>query len=393
MSIFSERSIELVAQLQKVDPTFSDFTLSAEREARQLDDAMGLMIAHEDLIFHRLIFTHKQFLRESLHTSLLHDLHDYFFPVEVKDNREEEEEDTSLWGRVKLGLLAIAGTIYNICNGFDGSVSILTLFIGIPVWTVFVVGLALASVYVVLFFGLDFVYMSENLHIRLSEARQMLDCFYNQTQLTETLIEKTKARLQMEQNNLAKLILLAEDELQPTEVMRWIMLLETLSLHQQELHHARTVYLAELDKYYVRLLKWLMVGLAGLLYFNSGFFAGQVFASVVLSAILVTEVSLISWPVLLISCSVGLAALLSVFLFSDRLNIENLVGRWIGLDIDKINQLPDDKVVKPNLDYLCGAKDQLCLQMKTHERFLLMGNKIKQREDVLDSQELLKLST
>lgn len=393
MSIFSDRSLALVAQLQKVDPLFSDFSLTHEKEARQLDEAMSLMIAHEDLIFNRFIFTHKQFLRESLHTSLLHDLHDHFLPIEVKDSRDDEEEDTSLGGRIKLGLLAIAGTIYNICNGFDGSVSILTLFIGIPVWTVFVVGLALASVYVVLFFGLDFVYMSENLHIRLSQSRKMLDCFYNQTQLTETLIEKTKARLQSEQNKLAQLILMAENELKPTEVMRWTMLLEALTLHQQELYHVRAVYLEELDKYYVRLLKWLMVGLAGLLYFNSGFFAGQVFASVVLSAFLATEVSLISWPVLLISCTVGLAALLSVFLFSDRLNIENLVGRWIGLDIDKINQLPDDRVVKPNQDYLCGAKDQLCLQMKTHEQFLFLRNKIKQHVDVIDSQELLQLST
>lgn len=370
----------LVAQMREVDANYiSPWAFSDNK----LDDALDLVICHERFFSRREFFTHARFIRESLRTALLRDLHNHFFA----GNDESEEKDTSAWGRIKLTLIGIAGTVYNICNGFDVSVSILNLFVGIPFWTVFAMGLALSSVFVVLFYGVDFVGISENLHLRMAESRQLLDLFHHQTGFTQALIEKSKQNIGTEYKQLLEQMDTSPHEHMDLQgLMQWLKLMEGLTAHQAELYEIRARYMKELDQYYVHLLKWLMTVLAGILYFNSGFFVGQVFAALIFSAFISTSVSMLSWPVMLISCSVGLAALLSVFWFSDRMNVENLVGRWIGLDIDKIQQLPDDDLVQANQAYLKQQKQCLSLNVKMHERWLLKSSMLSQENDVLSHQ-------
>lgn len=383
-----KRSQNLLEPLRDMAP---DFLFSWHFSETQLDDALSLMVFREARLSREHFLTHSRLMRESFRTALLEDLSAYFFNQESIVLVETDEEDSSVWGKIKLTLVAIGGTIFNICNGFDSSVSILNLFAGIPFWIVFLVGLVLSSVFVILFYGLDFVSISENLHVRLSQSRKLLDFFHHQAMLNQSLIDNTKQRLQFETNRWLEISLNSVNTSPDlNEVKKWLEFLHILAIHQEELNRVRHFYMAEKQQYYVLLLKWMMIALAGLLYFNSGFFVGQSFMMVTLSAFVATQVSLLSWPVLLVSCLVGLAALMSVFWFSDRISVEQLVCRWIGLDVDKIQQLPDDSVIKNNMAYLEGEKKNLYLHQGIQRRLLFPSIPSDVSNEKLQAQPLLQ---
>lgn len=388
MNSLHERTSKLLCQLPD---EISKKCPSLQTEDELLQFIKTLMNVDKKDISGPSFFSQEQYLRESLLTALLHALHEHYFPSESTDSGKMDEEALGFSGYCMLGYLAVTGTINSICNGFDGSVSILSLFVDLPFWIVFALGFALSLVYVVLFLGMDFFSMSENLHIHLSQSRQMLDCFQSQTKQVALLIDKSQARFQCVQNDcvadtnkiLERQEYSRDDEHQ--QLQRWYLLLEMLIVYQRHLTRVRDVYFLELQKLYVRLLKGVMVVLAGLLYFNSGFFTGQVFASVILSAFLTAQISLVSWPILLMSCAVGLAVLTSIFLFSDRFNIENLVARWIGLDVDKMSQLPDDTVVVPNETYLTAINRFVVLQQEQRKQLFFLFKKNPGNSDGLHS--------
>ncbi len=379
--VLGKQTQHLVTQIREID---GNFISPRDSSGNELDHALELVIFHGDIFLSKELFTHTRFLIESLRTAILDDLHKYFF----KENKQNRE-DTSVWGRLRLALIAIAGTGYNICNGFDISVSMLNLFIGIPFWTVFAVGLGLSFVFVILFYGVDLVGISENLHIRISESRRLLDLFHQQALFTQALIEKSKQQLDIENNNLLeKMVGPSGEDVDIHDLMYWLKIMERLTTHQSDLQSIRVRYQSELEQYYVYLLKWLMAVLAGILYFNSGFFVGQVFATLLFSAFISTSVSMLSWPVMLISCSVGVAALLSVFWFYDRLDVENLVGRWIGLDIDKIDQLPDDNLIQENQAYLARKKQGLGSLIQINQRLLSVSAASTIKDDESSYQQI-----
>jgi len=241
--------------------------------------------------------------------------------------------------KVGLLLVVIAGTIVSICNGFDGSITILVLFTGIPFWPVFIIGLILSLVLVVLFFGIDLIQLSQYFNVELHHSRQLLDIFVDQAELISRLLKKIEQyTTQLSEDLLNNRpeqtndLPLTGDELNN--------LLVALTSSQHDLSVVRQMYTDEMQAAYVRAMHVIVASIAGILAFNCGFFAGQSFAIVVLSAFVTTSISAMNWPVLLISIGVGLAAL-SVYWCAGRADVEDLVSRWLGLDRERIEQLPD----------------------------------------------------
>lgn len=405
--ILSTESELLIQKLHEMDPG-SLFSKQFFGEVQSREQVIEWLMLPEGTPI--AAGAHARFSRELLRARLLADL--------LGSEGIDEvvlETDTTWFGKFKLAVLALAGTIYNICNGFDGSVSILTLFIGIPSWTVFVVGFILSLVFVVLFYNLELITMSDNLKIGLYASRQILDSFVEQAELIDLLMKQTKQRLR-EQNNILLDDLLhlnvavnqenfqdnpnkyakrfrAIGEISATsrdltvgsigcdvsldnidQASSLLATLNMLAIRQLELASVQQLYLQELEEFYIKLLKFFMVAITGLLFFNFGFFAGQSFALVVLAAFLTASITATSWPVLLISIGVGVTSLLSMYWFSERFNVENVVCRWLGLDVDKINQLPDDATIENELIERAELAKQVQLESGVRNRFLFVSS-------------------
>ncbi|MDP3705735.1 MAG: hypothetical protein Q8R24_07470 [Legionellaceae bacterium] len=376
----SQQTLELMQELRERDADSSLLSnLQGDPQHLTCHDVINKLMEREQSLLASDVFHKTRFFQESLRIAWLRDLSLSYYGVE---NVVEpfSEEDTSWLGKIQLTALAFAGTIYTICSGFDGSTSILSLFIGIPNWTVFVVALALSLVLVVLFYSFDLVDISENIRVRLFHSRQLLDVYLEQAGLINKLIEQSKQRMQDMNNELVNELSIAlsnaplvcdrprsgRDQDLADVVELWNMLIA----RQEDLCLVRQIYLQELEHRYVRAMKFMATTIAGLLYFNCGFFAGQILAVAVLSVFLTASISITSWPVLLISISVGLAAL-SIFWYNgERSRVENLAGKWLGLDQDKINCLPvNEHVVKQKTE-----QNQLEQQIRLHKRFLIWND-------------------
>ncbi len=281
-----------------------------------------------------------RFLCESVRLALLQDLYRSYNKIAVPT-----EEPATWWGFIGLGCIAMAGTIASICEGFDSFASILNLFIGIPYWSIFIIGFTMAIIPVIFFYGFDFDEISKNLNLPLYQSKKTLDIFLEQSKLIESLRKKIKHTLQEILENTQAPPGAHKNE----EHEQLLRLYQMLLICECQLQQVRPIYTSEYqrvhEQYYLKIAKALMVILAGLLYFACGFFAGQTLAMALLSAFLSASLTTTTWPVLLVSISIGIASL-SIYCFAERLNVENLVERWLNVDIDKIQELPDQPQTK-----------------------------------------------
>ena len=89
----------------------------------------------------------------------------------------------------------------------------------------------------------------------------------------------------------------------------------------------------------MQVAKIVVSSLAGLLFFGSGFFAGQSVALFV-AGLFIPVVLPTFWPVVLFSVVVGLAAF-NLYWYVEQEGFKRLVSGWFGLDEDKIEELCD----------------------------------------------------
>ena len=108
------------------------------------------------------------FLIAFLQASLLKDLND---SLNLSAPKKDKTKKVSLSKKAKFGLLAIAGTIYFGCEGFDGITAILGAFSSIPNIAFFAVGTLFSILSVIVFYSFDLVEISKNLGVKFSDAR------------------------------------------------------------------------------------------------------------------------------------------------------------------------------------------------------------------------------
>lgn len=102
-----------------------------------------------------------------MRASLLKDLHKSLNPGQV----EEETQKGGMTAKTKYALLALAGTVYFGCEGFDGITAMLGAFSSIPTIALFVAGTLFSVLSMVVFYSFDLVEISKNLGIKSTDTK------------------------------------------------------------------------------------------------------------------------------------------------------------------------------------------------------------------------------
>ncbi|AHE68274.1 hypothetical protein Loa_02744 [Legionella oakridgensis ATCC 33761 = DSM 21215] len=261
--------------------------------------------------------------------------------------------------------MAFAGTALAVCEGFDGITSVLGLFSSVPVYAVFAAGIAFSILSVVVFYGFDLVEISKNLGVKLRHSPALLDVLLDQIQQIKELRKKIDARYATA-NNL--------EELQTMRDM-----LAMLAIRYQALDDARESYKKALHNPYLNALKTSMALTTGVLFFGGGFFAGQSLAMVTIATLFGASVTATFWPVVLVSVAIGLAAF-SIYWFVERPGLENLVGRWFGLDKDKIDLLADEEIVQKQQEKLTMLDSKIAARLESQQQLTTMHQTVERLE-------------
>lgn len=266
------------------------------------------------------------FLRESLRAALLQDLQETFA---FKQPAVEEPSTKNWFHWLEWTLLALSGTIYAACDGFDGITTILALFPNIPLGFIFTAGFAFALLSVFVFYGFYLIDLSNQSHLGSKQQNILIDIRLEQMNAIHDLISANQIILKRSDNL---------DVLKNLQSM-----LPVLKLLYLQLHVERNQYELQLKKNSLKLAKGIVAIFSGILFFGYGFFGGQSLA-LTLMTVFAASTTVTFWPVMIISLLVGLAAW-SVYWLVERPNLEKLVGRCFGLDEDKISKLPNKAMV------------------------------------------------
>lgn len=304
-----------------------------------------------------------QFLIEALNAALLKDIRNKILP------KEKKEKDTNRrWGKVKFFLLAVAGTLFFGCEGFDGIITVLSLFKSIPTVAVFAIGTVFSLLSIIVFYSFDLLAISKHLGVKVSKAGELLDNYLDQLKQIKAIRES---------------ILIKYNKMSPVELEEVLRIIEVLVKRHEELDDARQKLKDALNNKGLKFAKIITAGIAGIIFFSGGYFAGQTVA-LSIAGLFLTTVATTFWPVVVVSLVVALAAF-SVYWFVERPGIENLISRWVGLDKDKIDILCEPEAVEEEKSQLqnlqsiisgtCTAQKEFGA-METRFKELEVGNKI-----------------
>ncbi|KTD70881.1 coiled-coil protein [Legionella tucsonensis] len=317
-------SQELIAQLVAIDPSLTQtFTNPTKIDKKNLYAWLeqNSKIASGNPAF---------FLITSLRASLLKDIYKSLNPGQIK----EETPKGGMTAKAKYALLALAGTVYFGCEGFDGITAILGVFSSIPTIALFVAGTLFSVLSMVVFYSFDLVEISKNLGIKSTDTKKLLD----------VLLDEVK-QIQAIRMRLAKTSKKTKEELEE-DLQIATMLLQ----RYKDLEQIRNDLTSASNNPYLQAAKYITAGVAGILFFSGGFFAGQTVA-LAIAGLFVTSMAATAWPIIVAGIAVGLAAL-SVYWFVERPGIENLISRWRGLDKKKMDKLCKSDVVKKETEEL-----------------------------------------
>ena len=265
------------------------------------------------------------FFIASLHASLLKDLNESLNPGKKKNS----DQKSGGWSaKAKFALLAIAGTIYFGCEGYDGITAIIGVFSSVPTIALFAAGSLFSILSIVVFYSFDLVEISKNLEVKSADTPKLLDVLIEEFKQIKALRLEISKTADKNSKQLAEHLAIAE----------------LLHKRHEDLNASRMKLMEALDNPYLKLAKTVTAGIAGVIFFSGGFFAGQTVA-LAIAGLFVSSVAATFWPVVLASVLVGLAAF-SVYWFVERPGIENLISRWKGLDQEKINALCESEVVE-----------------------------------------------
>src|SRR5690606_25009399 len=95
-----------------------------------------------------------------------------------------------------------------------------------------------------------------------------------------------------------------------------------------------------------------------IIFFGSGFFAGQSVAVFLLSLAIAGGVSAGFVPVVLFGLAVGAAAF-SLYWFIEKGELQRLISGWFGLDEEKVESLCDQEKLAEHFEELGNLKEKL----------------------------------
>ncbi|RUR13964.1 hypothetical protein [Legionella sp. km772] len=288
----------------------------------------------------RKIKKEMEFLLASLRVELLRDL---LLAMDINpESYKKNESAPSNKNNLKFYLLAIAGTVLAACEGFDSITSLLGVF-ALPSMITLMAGLAFSALSVMVFYGFNLVQVAKNLDVKLRDAPKLLDLYLLQLDEIKSLRKKINtyklARLSLDElNDLAQVVSMLESRL------------AALGESSKQFNDA-------LNSPHIKLAKNLFVGIAGLMFFGSGFFAGQS-VSVFLLGLIMGSVLPTFLPVVLVSTAVGLAAF-SLYWYVEKVGLQQLISGWFGLDEEKIEKLCSSAELEKQTEKLSNLKEKI----------------------------------
>lgn len=310
----SSKSQTLLNTLQETDDSFEESDDTLLRLIAYLNNECLLVSCDkpkEDI----------EFLKAQLVASLLTDLR-----IGLSDEESPSNEQDLSW--VKLGqviFLGLAGTLVAACQGFDSVVGMLTM-LPIPAWAILTLGIAFSILSVVVFYSLDLIQVSNILGVRLWDTPKLLDTYLSQ-------LHEIKKIRQLILSNYCPLSL-SKDELQQLK--------EILSMLQYRINALikdGKQFDEALHSLPVKAAQYFFSGMAGLLFFGGGFFAGQSVAMFLLG-LFMASVTPTFLPVIIFGVVVGVAAF-CIYWYLEFSESNKLISGWFGLDKDTIEQLCD----------------------------------------------------
>ncbi|KTC92009.1 hypothetical protein [Legionella cincinnatiensis] len=308
-----------------------------------------------------------EFILVSLQTAFLRDL-GLSMKGEYEKTEKKNNNNSSEMSKIKFLFLTSAGILITACQGFDGVVTMLSVFALSPS-IMLGIGFAFILLSVIVFFGVDLVKVSNALGVKLSEYK-LLDAY---------LIQLQKIKVIRKKINDYTLVAMSQEDLQQLELI--------LSMLQK-----RFMFLAVASKQFdealnsknVQMIKTAISGVSALFFFGSGFFAGQsvalFIASLILDSVLPTF-----WPIIVFSALVGLAAL-SIYWYVERPGLEKLVTNWFGLNEENVQQLCDKNSLNKEIKKLASLKEKVISTAR-------ITKKLAQLEQEINSNEPLALET
>lgn len=304
----------------------------------------------------------------SLRASLLKDLKK---SLRTEPKKKKDKSESKPWSaKAKLIALAIAGTIFFGCEGFDGITAFMGIFSSIPTVAIFAAGLIFSALSIIVFYSFDLREISKNLGVTSKEAPHLMDVLLNEfKQIQSIRLELTPVK-----NNKTKQDLISD-----------LAIAKMLQERHKALNKDRLALKAALDNPYLKIGKMVTAGLAGIIFFSGGFFAGQT-VSLAIAGLFAATVAATFWPIILASIVVGIAAF-GVYWFVERPGIENLISRWKGLDKEKIDALCTQTVVDEeteNLDKLVKSLENQISKATECEELVTQNQQLGQ-----DKQELI----
>ncbi|MDI9818953.1 MULTISPECIES: hypothetical protein [unclassified Legionella] len=339
----SGKSKDLISRLIEKDPTL----IEDLQDSNQPRETLTYLQLHQWLTRQRPLDKENTFLLEALEVALLKDLN-RTLAARQQSSPQSKPAKPSRWGsKANFILLAIAGTVYFGCEGFDGITAMLGTIPSVPSIAVFVVGTVFALLSIIVFYSFDLVEISKNLGVKLSSTSQLLDVYLNKVKQIQEIRKQLsnptgKSKDVLEEEFLIASMLLAKHE---------------------ALKEVREKLKSALDNKLLKAGKVLTAAIAGIIFFSGGFFAGETVALYVASCFF-ASVSATFWPVVVASVLVGIAAF-SVYWFVERPRLQNLIGRWVNLDADKIDTLCNEELVIQEEKELRNTHDNLNELVKT----------------------------
>lgn len=327
--VFSPETRDVVQQLLNLQPLSFDIPEVLQESSIKKADLiawLNLNDASND---------REQFLLETLRALLLNDLNLHF-----KLNKEEDEPvDVDWYGQLRYFFLAVAGVVYFGCEGFDGITALLSLLPVNPA-LIFFCGVFFSFISIAVFYFFDLAEISKNLGVNLRNTPRLIDVYLQQVDQIKSLRKSIAQRLFQCQST--------------TELKEDIAFLEMLEKRFTSLNGARDTLNKTLKNPLLRIAKASTALITSTIFFSAGFFTGQTLGVSLFGLLGIT----VSWPVVLISVVVALAALI-VYWQIERPRFENLIGKWIGLDQEKIELFCDNRVVSEQEQKLSSLRQEL----------------------------------
>lgn len=359
--VLSEQSQALIKQLNICQQTSDNLFVSGV-----VDSSVLILWLTEEPITPTDLETRSkkelEFLLVALRASLLSDL----FIALKGDNAhlKKVEEPATTTNKLKFIFLSIAGTLFAACEGFDSISTMMGIF-SLPSIAILLVGIVFSALSVLVFYGFDLIQVSHNLGIKLSDAPKLLDVYYEQMQEINAIRKKVNTYL------------LAQSDIKELEGLEQLVFM--LQTRMQSLMQASKQFSLSLKSTKVTVMKGVVTGIAGLLFFGGGFFAGQSVALFVMG-LFTAAVLPASWPVIVFSVLIGLAAF-SIYWYVERVGVTQLISSLFGLDEEKMDKLCDK-------DYLAKEENKLAnLKEKIQSSAVLSRQltALKQKNTIIDT--------